>query len=89
MQRLPANEKIHIPSELPAAHAPTANGSFVVKYVDRIATLGTNSAPAPSPMQMACASTTCQYSWQMLVIIWPKTIRNEPAMSKMRKWPAS
>lgn len=78
------NEEI-LPSELPEAAMPTTVAILVVKYVDKIATLGMNSAPDPIPMQNACAKRTCQYSWHRLSIIWPRTSRRVPLISSARK----
>jgi hypothetical protein len=79
----------NIPKLLPDAANPVANAFFLEKYVAMIATLGTNKQPQPTPTHTACASMTSQYLVQILVIIIPKTTRNEPANSKCRKYPAS
>jgi hypothetical protein len=39
---------------------PVAKAFFVEKYVETMATLGTNRHPNPMPMQTACASMISQ-----------------------------
>jgi len=48
------------PKLLPEAARPIAVAILVLKYVEMIATAGTNKQPAPIPMQIACDSITCQ-----------------------------
>jgi hypothetical protein len=77
------------PNDDPDAASPIAVPILVEKYVERIATLGMNKQPVPIPIQKACARSTCQYVWQRLSIIWPRTNMTLPTMSSSRKYPAS
>jgi hypothetical protein len=77
------------PSELPLAAMPIARPIFVLKYVDKMAMLGTNNAPVPTPTHTACARRTCQYVVHRLSIICPNTSITDPKIKRYRKYPAS
>lgn len=79
----------NVPKLLPEAAMPIAVASRVEKYVDMMATLGTNKVPTPMPMQNACANNACQKVVHKLSIIWPKTIRKEPVHIKNGTCPES
>lgn len=77
------------PMLLPEAASPIANPIFVLKYVGRMATEGTNNMPPPSPITKPWASSACQNSVHRLSIMKPKTTPKLPMSKRRRRCPRS
>lgn len=73
------------PVALPLAAMPMAKFRLLVKYVDSVEMHGQNSSPLPRPMQIPCASSTCQYCVATDAVKMPTIWKTTPSTKTWRK----
>lgn len=77
------------PRLLPTVAKAIARARRLMKYFGTTAMEGIWRQHVPRPMQMPCASSTCQYSVLMLVIMNPNVTKKVPVTTSALQYPAS